>query len=204
MPFDKKAFTKNKWLWIGGAGVVAVGGYLYYKKKKESEGKTATPAYTEGEQLQQQGFIPVVSNLPGAGAVNLPGTGSGENLPLLMQIFSENEKANAEANETANKARSELEQTLIKYMQEQSTTNQDAFLKEVEKLGSGGAPGTTTGNTSGGSPSQTIVGTVKKALSGGRELVSSESGSFILSANGRNCPNTEWNRGHPHHMRGCS
>lgn len=221
-----KKVPKPVWI-IGGIGVVAAGYYYYRKKKEESVTQTgaATTAQT-GEGVTSQSFVPVVSeNLPGAGASRPYYYPEGENkiLEELVNYLKEEVAGQRKANEedhaaqvTSEKERKEGEANTLNYIRESTAENNRIFIESIKSLTGGGSPGTTDSgsNPTGGSPAPTVVANtqpasthvsnITKALFGGRSIVHpNEPNSYIVAANGKQCPNNEWNRDHPKQMRGC-
>lgn len=219
--------------YIGGVAVVAGGYYWYKKKKEEGTTKPTTTAETaySGEELRNQSFIPVVStNQSGAGARYYPEYNpnaiNNELYEHFKEMFETNTQSNKEQFESAEKLekeRTENENTLIQSLlssfKESQTQNNERLKEQIDAakaLTGGGSPGTTTAgnNTTGGSPAPIVVSLTQaasaaipnasKALFGGRTIVHpNEPDSYIVSAKGQHCPNTEWNRDHPREMRGC-
>jgi len=216
----KKLSFKNPYVVIGGLGIIGLGAYLYIRRKNEKkEGEAnynATPYADQG--LTNQSFIPVVSgpNLSGAGAI--PHEESRlEMLPYIIALSEQGQheresireetnrrEESREEHETSKKTTEENESksnaAVLQYLKEANEQNVKGWKELVAALTGGGAPGTTTTSSGKGNVSNNGGGTASPTpLFGGRKIL----GNLIIAANGKHCPNTEYNRNHPHHMRGC-
>lgn len=119
------------------------------------------------------------------------------------------------ANRERAKEESENNNKVLEYMTNANAQTFTGMFEAIKGLTGGGAPGTTparigeqvSGNA-GGKPEAHTVGKVAekaKSLFGGRKIANpNTSESYIVSANGKHCPNDSYNRGHPKHMRGCT
>lgn len=135
---------------------------------------------------------------------------------LLQTLLSGFKESQSESRAAVVESQSRATQSFDEVLQQQQE-NLNRYLETTKSLTGGGAPGTTDNgaNTTGGSPTPTVVGTTQaasttvsnltKALFGGRTIVHpNEPDSYIVAASGSHCPNSEWNRDHPKQMRGCS
>lgn len=203
------------------------------KKEEEKPTNPTESPYTGEELRNQSFIPVIGTNVPGAGSRYYPPETLPifeTNNKELIEHFEEALKTNAQSNkeqressESVEKERRENENTLIQGLIEQFKTSQseqtEMLKQQIEAskaLTGGGSPGTTDSgaNNTGGSPTNhtvgatqaasTAVSNITKALFGGRQIVHpNEPDSYIVSAKGQHCPNTEWNRDHPKQMRGC-